>query len=128
MTRPPIAAGPGERELVEATPRKAMTPTRRARILTKSNGHCAYPCCEIDTGLEIDHVICLELGGKDEDSNLEALCAVHHKRKTSLDRKLIAKARRRRLKDRGEFPESKSRIRSRGFAKGRNRAFEEAGR
>lgn len=116
------------REPVSATPRKAMTPARRARIIAKSDGHCAYPECDETAGLEIDHTIPLELGGKDEDDNLAALCGPHHKQKTALDLKLIAKARRRRAKDRGEFPASKSKIRSRGFAPGRNRSFEEGRR
>lgn len=92
---------PMRREPVEATPRKAMTPARRARVLARFDGKCSYPGCEIATGLEIDHVIALDLAGKDEDDNLAPLCEVHHAQKTRLDAKLIAKSRRLRKRESG---------------------------
>lgn len=103
---------------VVAEPRR-MTPARRQRIL-EAHGHCcAYPGCEITVGLEIDHVIALELGGKDADDNLEPLCGPHHKAKTARDINLIARAKRRKAKHEGSFPPSKARLRSRGFDKTR---------
>ena len=96
-----FAIVPAPREALEATPRKAMTPARRRRVLLRHGGVCAYPGCEVRDGLEIDHSIPLELGGADEDHNLEPLCGEHHKRKTRLDAKLIAKARRLRRRDDG---------------------------
>lgn len=87
------------REPHPATPRKQMTPKRRIAVLTRYNGHCAYPECNVSEGLEIDHAICLELGGKEHDSNLVALCHAHHLQKTRLDMRLIAKMRRRQKKD-----------------------------
>lgn len=83
---------------VPATPRRAMTPARRARVISMFGHFCAYPDCQVQTGLEIDHVIALDLGGKDEDANLQPLCPAHHKAKTRLDHKLIAKMRRRQRK------------------------------
>lgn len=85
------------REPLPATPRKAMTPARRARVQARYEG-CATIGCEAPGPYEIDHFICLELGGKDDDSNLRPLCVECHKRKTRLDRKLIAKASKRREK------------------------------
>lgn len=79
---------------VPATPRRPMTPARRQRILAHHHFCCAYPACEECEGLQIDHVICLELGGRDDDSNMEPLCAAHHKQKTARDLRMIAKARR----------------------------------
>lgn len=90
------------REPVEATPRKAMTKTRRARVLERFNGRCASPGCSIVDSLEIDHTIPLELGGADEDHNLRPLCPYHHKMKTKLDVAMIAKARRNRKREAGE--------------------------
>jgi 5-methylcytosine-specific restriction endonuclease McrA len=98
-----------------------MTPARRARILARFDGHCAYPECAETAGLEIDHEIALELGGKDNDANCRPYCGPHHKRKTALDMKLIAKMRRRQKKNAGAWPASKSRLRGGGFRKGRNR-------
>lgn len=88
------AVAPASGEPVEATPRRAMTPARRKRILARQHGICAYPQCEVSDGLEVDHIVCLELGGRDVDDNCEALCADHHRQKTNRDLKLIAKARR----------------------------------
>lgn len=83
------------REPVPATPRKAMTPARRARAIAKHDGHCGWIGCTVTAGLEIDHAICLGLGGKEEDANLIPLCGPHHKIKTARDKKLIAEAKRR---------------------------------
>ena len=103
-------------EPVSATPRKAMTPARRARVLARFGGKCAALGCEVNSGLQIDHTIALELGGKDDDENLRPLCTLHHLTKTRLDMKLIAKMRRRQKKAIGQ-PRKPSRIKSRGFGK-----------
>lgn len=90
------------REPVNATSRKAMTKTRRARVIERFNGKCASPGCSVTSSLEIDHTIPLELGGADEDHNLRPLCTYHHKLKTKLDVAMIAKARRLRKRETGE--------------------------
>lgn len=90
------------REPVNATPRKAMTKSRRARIIAKFNGKCASPGCYVVDSLEIDHTLPLELGGADEDHNLRPLCTYHHRMKTKLDVAMIAKARRLRKREAGE--------------------------
>ncbi len=41
-----------------------------------------------------DHLIALELGGKDDAKNLQPLCLACNASKTALDQKLIAKAKR----------------------------------
>lgn len=81
-----------------ATPRKAMTPARRARIVARDGEVCARLDCDCTTGLQVDHIIALELTGKDEDENLQLLCTPHHAAKTRLDLKMIARARRLRKK------------------------------
>lgn len=111
------------REPVNATVRKAMTPARRARILEAFGGCCSYPCCEVRSELQIDHTIALGLGGKDDDSNMAPLCGIHHKQKTRLDVKLIAKAKRIVKRAAGEG-KSKRPILSRGFCKQFKRRFD----
>jgi len=73
-------------------------------------------------GLEIDHIIPLELGGSDDEDNLQALCYAHHKAKTKEDIKRIAKARRLRNKKPPD-PNRLGQIRSRGFDKSVKRKF-----
>jgi 5-methylcytosine-specific restriction enzyme A len=108
---------PAEREPVEIDGRR-MTPARRARIIAR-DGCCRYPGCEVAEGLEVDHIVALELGGRDRDDNLQALCGPHHRQKTAIDAGLIAKAKRRKAKNDGTFPPSKARLRGRGFQKTR---------
>jgi hypothetical protein len=74
--------------------------------------------------LEIDHIIPLELGGADDDTNLQALCHTHHKEKTRADIKRIAKARRLRKKESPpDQTPRKRRIQSRGFSKTHKKTF-----
>lgn len=108
-----IAHTPHEEVEIDA---RRMTPARRARIIARDGGKCVRPCCETPTeGLQVDHIVALELGGKDADWNCETLCTPHHKIKTRADAAAIAKARRRKAKHEGTFPEAKQKIRSRGF-------------
>ena len=106
------------REPLEATPRLSMSPARRARILAMYGHVCAVEGCGETQGLELDHVIPLELGGQDADFNIEPRCTSCHKVKTARDRKAIAKAARLR---RQADPETRRRsprpLRSRGFGK-----------
>ena len=101
-------------EPVELDARR-MSPGRRARIIARDGHQCRYPGCEVTTGLEVDHIVALALGGRDADDNLESLCAEHHAQKTKRDVKMIAKAKRAGLKHRGEFPPAPQKIKSRGF-------------
>lgn len=107
-------AQPLTREPVEPEGRK-MTKARRARVIARDGGKCRYPGCEETEGLEVDHIVCLELGGRDSDDNLQALCGPHHKLKTAQDAALIAKAKRRKAKHEGTAPPSKARLRGRKF-------------
>jgi 5-methylcytosine-specific restriction endonuclease McrA len=101
------------REPVEIDARR-MTPARRAKIIARDNGKCVRPFCETPTeALQVDHIVALELGGRDADWNCETLCTPHHKIKTRADASAIAKAKRRKLKAEGQFPPSKTPLRSR---------------
>jgi 5-methylcytosine-specific restriction endonuclease McrA len=105
---------PLAREKVGKTPRKAMTPARRARLLEKHGHVCAFRGCGVTSGLELDHIIPLALGGPDDDANLRPFCSEHHKAKTARDLGAIAKAKRLA----GETCTGpKAKIRSRGFDK-----------
>jgi hypothetical protein len=44
--------------------------------------HCVVPGCTVAYGLEIDHVVAMEMGGPTCLDNLALLCHHHHRRKT----------------------------------------------
>lgn len=111
QTRAPVKPS---REAQDATPRAAMGKARRERILAAHGHACAYPCCEETKGLELDHTVPLELGGRDDDSNLRPLCGPHHRQKTALDVRMIAKARR--IRKKAETPREPSKLQGAGFA------------
>lgn len=115
------------REPVDLDARKGMTPARRRRILAAYDGRCARLDCEETEGLEIDHIIALALGGKDEDANLEPLCRHHHAAKTVRDVKMIARSKRLEKKHFGPKPEPKMKSGKPNWPKGRkiaSRPFE----
>ena len=80
---------------VHAT-RRSMTPLRALRIFEAANGRCQ--CCTRKLGpqddWDIDHVIALECGGTDDDSNLQLLCPWCHQSKTGSDHGRAAKGKR----------------------------------
>lgn len=106
-------AGPAREEVV-IPPRPSVSPAVRARVIAKADGHCARLDCTETKGLEVDHIICRELGGSDAEHNLEALCGPHHKAKTARDMKMIAKARR--IREARTEPKPPSRLKGRGFS------------
>lgn len=101
----------------EATPRAAMTPSRKARIHKLRAGlcmACGFPVEVAGPTVIYDHDIPLELGGADEDHNIGPLHAEPcNKAKTRADQRRIAKAKR---QARQGVKKSKGRpLRSRGF-------------
>jgi 5-methylcytosine-specific restriction endonuclease McrA len=116
------------RELVDGTPRKAMTPARRQRVLEANGNVCAHEGCEIAERLEIDHAIPLALGGTEDDRNLIPLCQDHHRQKTRADVWQIAKSKRqRRLIEEPRPAKMKSagrKLQGRGFDKRLTKGFD----
>lgn len=105
---PKLTGQPGE-----ATPRKAMSLGRRGRIIARQ-GHVCARCGDKVSVFEIDHVLPIELGGAEDDDNLQALCGRCHRAKTGADIQRIAKARRQAKLNHPRVP-SKRPLRSRGF-------------
>ena len=77
--------------------RGSMTEQRALRIFQERGGVCAGPC-ERKLGprddWDVDHIIALENGGTDDDSNLQILCDWCHKPKTAADHSLAGHGRR----------------------------------
>lgn len=74
--------------------RKAIPRAWKNEALIRSGGTCAYPGCEVRTGLQYDHMLALGLGGKHAVENIEPLCVPHHLIKTKRDVKMIARSKR----------------------------------
>ncbi len=109
-------------EPVEGTHRRAMTDARKRRVHTAHDGRCADPDCRAELpvsgpAVAYDHRIPLELGGADDDDNLQPMCFACHARKTARDLADIARAKRRAFKHAGGRKPSAGRIKSRGFEK-----------
>lgn len=122
----PLVTTIAKREPVEATRRKAPSLKDQVAILKKQA--VCFMCGEPFTGkqIEFDHAIPLGLGGLDESVNMNALCAACHRRKSSADVALIAKAKRRirqATEGRGRKPKGKP-LKSRGFGKTLRRKFD----
>ncbi|MCO6506236.1 MAG: HNH endonuclease [Snodgrassella sp.] len=54
----------------------------KKRVLARDSFRCRSCGC-IGGSLQVDHIIPLELGGSNDDSNLQVLCADCHKHKTT---------------------------------------------
>lgn len=115
-----------EREPQGPTARKRLSAAERCTILDRQHDLCAG-CKETLIWAMVDgksvygpmideHIIPLELGGSNDLTNRELRCVPCAKIKTRKDLKDIAHVRRMRLKDQGDFPEAKQKIRGRGFA------------
>lgn len=77
--------------------RGAMTPQRRARIFAAHDGRC-HKCTRKlgpSDDWDCDHIIALESGGTDDDSNLAPCCDWCHTDKTADDHSTAGKGRRR---------------------------------
>lgn len=76
--------------------RRSMTPLRALRIFEAGGGKCS--ACSRKLGPQddwaVDHVVALENGGTDDDSNLQILCDWCHKPKTADDHAQAAKGKR----------------------------------
>ena len=68
--------------------RRWMSPRRVAQIFARDGGRCQGPCQRKlgpSDGYDLDHKIALELGGTDDDENLQILCDMCHALKTKND-------------------------------------------
>jgi 5-methylcytosine-specific restriction endonuclease McrA len=110
------------RELVQATPRKAMTKARRLRLYLACKGRCECGVKVPMDGTTIDHRIQLWMGGADDDSNLRFFCKACDKPKTAKDAGDRAKVKRILSREAGE--RKPSRLRSRGFDKSKTKRFD----
>jgi len=68
--------------------RRKLTKSERHSIHQKTTGHCAYCGCEITLKtMQVDHIIALDRGGKDEIDNMLPACRScnHYKHTLTLE-------------------------------------------
>lgn len=89
------------------------------RVFKRQNGLCALTRRKIRAGdsWDCDHIKRLSDGGKNVESNLQAVLTAAHIEKTASENSAGKKADRTRLKHTGKWPRSPNPIRSRGFQK-----------
>jgi len=71
--------------------RRCMTEPERRLILEKQGNMCAGANCKLTMSgraYDIDHKISIQFGGDNQESNLQALCADCHRKKTDFERTL----------------------------------------
>lgn len=55
--------------------RRRLSKDERQKVYAKCNGHCAYCGCELEyKDMQVDHVIPLKRGGKDDIKNMFPAC------------------------------------------------------
>lgn len=67
--------------------RGSMSPQHRAKIFAERDGRC-HVCTRRLTARDhwdVDHILALERGGTDDDTNLAPICEVCHDKKTGGD-------------------------------------------
>lgn len=104
---------------------QAPPPRVRDRVLEKYNRTCHWSGRPIGPGDEwdCDHVIAIINGGKNIESNLAPILrGKPHKEKTDQDLAIKRKTTRIRQKHNGTYPESRAKLRSRGFQNTRREA------
>ncbi len=101
--------------------RKHFSRTERVRIFDLHGGRCHICAQKVQVGeaWDLEHVVPWELTRDDSDTNVKPAHKHCHKDKTAEDVAGIRKADRVRAKHIGAWPESKAKIRSRGFANSR---------
>src|SRR5437899_784515 len=90
---------PKSGEMVEPAPRQSFSPLERSGVAALQEYRCAK--CAADLHAEpwqIDHILPIELLGKHEWANWQALCVPCHKEKSKIDIKRIRKGARLRKK------------------------------
>lgn len=104
---------------VGTTKRRPMTPTRRLKIWEEHKGICVLCDTQIDGVRDqwtIEHLVCLGLGGADEDKNCGPAHETCRREKDKIDVAAIARAKRVKQKHIG-IKATKQPIRSAGFPK-----------
>jgi 5-methylcytosine-specific restriction protein A len=101
----------------DARPPKAV----RLRVFAAHDGRCHWSKLKIQVGDEwdLDHIVALEDGGANRETNLAPILRDKHRQKTGAENSRRDKADRVRLKHLGQWPEPVRKLKGRGFAPSR---------
>lgn len=109
-------------EWIASHPDQAIPKAVKARVFLRHDGRCALTGIKLRIGdTDFDHIKSLRNGGEHRESNLQPVYRPAHREKTAAENSAGAKADRIHAKHFGYHPESKAKIRSRGFAPTRAR-------
>jgi len=78
-----------KRKKTSNTTRIYRSEPERRKIAERQNWKCGSDACKLAGKLEaydLDHIIPLWKGGKDDDDNVQALCPACHRKKTDMER------------------------------------------
>ena len=120
MTKAPRikkAQGRSVKEWSSDDPNAMPPPSVRLRILRRFNNKCALTSIIIADGqtFDIDHIVRIEDGGKNCESNMQPVLKLPHEVKSAAERKNAAKADRIAKKAHGLEPAPVKKMESRGF-------------
>ena len=106
-------------EWVGSSPDAAIPARVRLRVFERYMGVCFLSGVKIKPGdtWDCDHRKPLHAGGQHVESNLVPVLRIMHRAKTAEEMHVKAKVERTRKKHLGIFPETKHKIKSRGFQK-----------
>lgn len=94
----------------------------KLRIWAREGGRCSITGRKIMPGdaFDFEHRVSLSMGGRHAEDNIVLALRIPHRAKSAKEATARAKADRVALKHRGMWPESRAKIRSRGFEKTRS--------
>lgn len=110
--------GRSVKEWIGKTPDTKPPATVLARIFLRHNGICHISKRPIAAGekWEAEHIKALSMGGENRERNLAPALVNPHREKTTDENAMRTKADRIRAKHLGIYPQSKAKLRGRGFA------------
>ena len=79
----------GPSESLHPEPRRNVSTSDKIEIMKRQNNKCNFCGTSITSGMysnsDLDHIICISMGGLTVKSNLNFLCVACHRRKTALE-------------------------------------------
>jgi len=81
----------GPSDNIHPVPRRNISTSDKQKIMSRQNNKCNFCKTDITSGLysnsDLDHIVCVSMGGLTVIENLNFLCVACHRRKTSLENK-----------------------------------------